>query len=279
MGRDRPASFRENSSSPCESVLNYYTMAEVTFRFYGELNDFLPPWRRGRSFAYAYNGPQSVKHLMESIGLPHPEVDLILAGGAPVGFDHQPREGERIAVYPAFSELALEGLPSLRPPLPEPIAFLADNHLGRMARYLRLLGFDTTYGADTPDDILAERAHDENRVLLMRDRGLLKRSLVLFGYCLRSTDSREQLFAVLRRYRLFDRLEPWARCLRCNGRLQPVEKAAVLHLLEPKTKLYYDTFRQCDACGRVYWEGSHVGELGRLVEEVREAGQKRAFSG
>lgn len=247
-------------------------MSEVTFRFYGDLSDFLPERWRGQSFAHVYTGPQSVKHLIESIGVPHPEVDLILANGTPVGFNLQPSDGERMAVYPAFHELRLDGLPALRPPLPDPIAFLADNHLGRLARALRLLGFDTTYGGDMPDDILAERAHDENRVLLTRDRGLLKRSLVVFGYCLRSTDSREQLFAVLRRYRLFDRVEPWTRCLRCNRRLRPVEKAAVLHLLEPKTKLYYDTFRQCDACGQVYWEGSHVGELGRLVAEVERLG-------
>ena len=246
-------------------------MAEVTFRFHGELNDFLPERWRGRAFVYAYNGPQSVKHLIESIGVPHPEVELILATDAPVGFDHQPREGERIAVYPAFHELPRDDQPSLRPPLPDPIAFLADNHLGRLARYLRLLGFDTVYAGNTPDDILAERSHDDNRVLLTRDRGLLKRSLVVFGYCLRSTNSREQLFAVLRRYRLFNKVEPWRRCLHCNGRLQPVAKEAVLHRLEPKTKLYYDTFRQCDACGQVYWEGSHVGELGRLVAEVAAA--------
>jgi len=244
-------------------------MARVTFRFYGELNDFLPGRWQGKAFAYPYNGPQSVKHLMESIGVPHPEVELILASGTPVGFDHQPRDGERIAVYPAFHELPLDGLPALRPPPPDPIAFLTDNHLGRLTRYLRLLGFDAVYGGDWADDILAEQSHDENRVLLTRDRGLLKRALVGFGYCLRSTDSREQLFAVLRRYRLFDRVEPWRRCLRCNGWLQPVEKTAVLHLLEPKTRLYYDTFRQCDTCGQVYWEGSHVGELARLVEEVK----------
>lgn len=242
--------------------------ARVTFRFYAELNDFLPPARRGLAFAYAFNGAQSVKHLIEALGVPHPEVDLILAADKPVGFDYLPGDGERIAVYPAFSGLDLAGLPALRPPLPDPIAFLADNHLGRLVRYLRLLGFDTAYGHDLDDDELAERSRDENRVLLTRDRGLLKRSIVQFGYCLRSMDSAEQLQAVLRRYRLFDAVAPWQRCLRCNGLLRPVEKAAVLHLLEPKTKLYYDTFQQCDTCGQVYWQGSHVVGLGRLVAEV-----------
>jgi uncharacterized protein with PIN domain len=243
-------------------------MAVVTFRFQGDLNDHLPRRWREVEFTYAYSGPQSVKHLIEAIGVPHPEVGLILFDGRPVGFDHQPAGGGRIEVLPL--DMA-DGDATLRPPLPEPIAFLTDNHLGRLTRYLRLLGLDTAYGGDAPDDLLAERAHDENRVLLTRDRGLLKRSLVIYGYCLRSTDSREQLVAVLRRYRLFNRLEPWRRCLRCNGLLRVVEKAAVLHLLEPKTKLYYDEFQQCEACGQVYWRGSHVGELERLVAEAESA--------
>lgn len=240
----------------------------VTFRFFGELNDFLPERRRGVAFGYAFNGAQTVKHLIEAVGVPHPEVEAILADGMPAGFDHQPRDGQRLAVYPLANDLAPGTYPPLRPPWPEPIAFLADNHLGRLARYLRLLGFDTAYDGELDDDELAERSRDENRVLLTRDRGLLKRSLVLFGYCLRTTDSRQQLMAVLGRFRLFDRLEPWRRCLRCNGRLQTVDKAAVLDRLEPKTRLYYDDFQQCAACGQVYWHGSHMDKLSALVSEV-----------
>lgn len=242
--------------------------ARVTFRFDAELNDFLPARWCGVAFAYGYKGAQSVKHLIEAIGVPHPEVDFILVDGRPVSFDYQPRDGEYITVYPASSDLAGNGLPALRPPPPDPIAFLADNHLGRLARYLRLLGFDTAYGGDQDDDVLAEQSRDENRVLLTRDRGLLKRSLVQFGYCLRSMDADEQLIAVLRRYRLFDRIEPWRRCLRCNGLLEPVDKTAVLDRLEPKTKLYYEEFQQCSTCGQVYWRGSHVGGLERLVAAV-----------
>lgn len=244
-------------------------MAEVTFLFYGELNDLLPRRWQDVEFAYAFNGPQSIKHLIEAAGVPHPEVAFILADGQPVGFDHQPVDGCHIAVYPEDSGIVVDGAPPLRPPLPEPIAFLTDNHLGRLTRFLRLLGFDTAYGGEAADDLLAERAHDENRVLLTRDRGLLKRSLVVFGTCLRSTDSREQLLAVLRRYRLFDHVEPWRRCLRCNGVLRPVDKADVLDRLEAKTKLYYDEFQQCAACGQVYWRGSHFGELERLVMEIQ----------
>lgn len=244
-------------------------MTGVTFRFYGDLNDFLPARRQQVDFVCDTNGPQSVKHLIEALGVPHPEVTLILNSGHPVSFNYQPQPGDRIAVYPQFSRIDLAESPPLRPPLPDPPAFLADNHLGKLVRLLRLLGFDTSYDYTLDDETLAERSHDENRVLLTRDRGLLKRSVVVWGYCLRSTDPQEQLPAVLRRYRLHDRIRPWTLCLRCNGALHPVEKAAVLERLEPKTKLYYEDFQQCDRCGQVYWQGSHFEDLARIVAAVK----------
>lgn len=253
-------------------------MPDIVFRLYGELNDFLPLPRRQAGFVYETTGPQSVKHLIESLGVPHPEVGLILVNGQPASFTYQPQPGDRIAVYPEFSVLDISDLPQLRPPHPDPPAFLADNHLGKLARRLRLLGFDTAYGHDLDDETLAERSRDENRVLLTRDRGLLKRNLVIWGYCLRSTDSQEQLFAVLRRFRLLDRLAPWTRCLRCNGRLHPVDKADIVDKLEPKTKLFYDTFRQCDQCAQVYWQGSHFAELAEIVEQVVQSGPETGFS-
>lgn len=243
-------------------------MDGIIFRFYGDLNDFLPPNRRQRAFECEMNGPQSVKHLVEALGVPHPEVALILNGDAAVDFSHQPRSGDRIAVYPEFHRIDLDGLPALRPPLPEPPAFLADNHLGKLVRLLRLLGFDTAYDHALDDEALAEKAHDENRILLTRDRGLLKRRLVIWGYCLRTTDPHDQLRAVLTRFRLQDLITPWTRCLRCNGFLQPVSKEAILDRLEPKTKRYYDDFRQCNRCGQVYWQGSHFESLERVVRQV-----------
>jgi uncharacterized protein with PIN domain len=240
-------------------------MAEVVFQFFGELDELLPAGRSGRvGFAHSFSGPQTVKHLIEALGVPHTEVGLIQVDDRPVSFAYRPADGDRIAVYPD----AAPPQPSLRPPWPDPPAFLADNHLGRLARYLRLLGFDTAYDGSLDDEALAEKAEDEQRILLTRDRGLLKRRLVTFGYCLRTTDPREQLVAVLRRFRLFDRVEPWRRCLRCNGLLRPVEKAAILDRLEPKTKIYYDTFQQCEACEQVYWRGSHFEDLAELVKEV-----------
>jgi hypothetical protein len=247
----------------------------AVIRFYAGLNAFLPPARRQVGFPFPTDATTTVKHAIEALGVPHTDVGLILANGESVDFAYRPRSGDRVSVYPAFESLDVEPLQRLRPRLERPPAFLADNHLGRLVRYLRLLGVDVVYGNALDDQLLAQLAHDDGRILLTRDRGLLKRKLVTHGYCVRSHDSREQLFEVLRRYALFDELAPWTRCLRCNGKLKPVEKANVLDRLEPKTKLYFDDFHQCDTCAQVYWQGSHVGELAAIVTEAEQWRQSR----
>lgn len=245
-------------------------MTHATFRFYADLNDFLPPRSRQRPFPHSiYNGDQSVKHLIEAIGPPHTEVELILANGRAVNFNYLVQAGDRISVYPAFATIDVSSLCQLRPSAPHPARFILDNHLGRLARSLRLLGFDALYLNDKADDAeLAAIAAAEDRILLTRDRGLLKRGDVVWGYCLRTRDSRAQVTAVLHRFQLHDEITPWSRCLRCNGLLQPVAKADVLYLLEPKTKRYFDEFRQCQNCEQVYWQGSHVERLRPFVESV-----------
>ncbi|MCB9422787.1 MAG: Mut7-C ubiquitin/RNAse domain-containing protein [Ardenticatenaceae bacterium] len=241
-------------------------MNTTYFRFYAELNDFVPPEKRQRTVVYPFDGPVSVKHMIEAAGIPHTEVELILANGESVGFDYLVQDGDRISVYPAFATIDVSPVTQLRPSLPTPHRFILDNHLGRLARYMRLLGFDTLYFNDKADDPeLAQIAYDENRILLTRDRGLLKRSLVTYGYCLRTKDSKAQLTAVLHRYQLHDQINPWTRCLRCNGRLHPVTKEAILHRLEPKTKLYFNEFQICRDCGQIYWRGSHFGKLEALI--------------
>ena len=156
-----------------------HEMAEVVIHFYSELNDILPQQWQDVEFTYVYNGPQSVKHLIEAIGVPHPEVALILADGQPVGFDHQPADGSHIGVYPEGNGVVVDGAPPLRPPLPEPIAFLTDNHLGRLTRFQRLLGFDTAYGGTAADDLLAERAHLERLVAEVELRSMSNASYSL----------------------------------------------------------------------------------------------------
>ena len=201
--------------------------------------------------------------------MPHTEIDLLLCNGQPQTFAYLVQPGDRIAVYPPFHTLDIKSDPPLRPPLSHPLTFLLDNHLGRLARYLRLLGFDTLYFNNTYEDAqLAQMAHDRGCVLLSRDRGLLKRGQVVHGCCLHSKDPLEQLHAVLHRYQLSDQIKPWRRCLRCNGSLKPVPKEQILHLLEPKTKLHYHEFQHCVDCAQVYWKGSHYEKLASFVTTI-----------
>lgn len=248
-------------------------MSEVTFRFYAELNLFLPAEQRQRAVTTSLPGRTSVKHLIEALGVPHTEVALILAGGRPVTFAYIVQADDLISVYPPFRTLDVGALARLRPPWPEPLRFLLDVHLGRLATYLRLLGFDAEYENGFEDEALAELAARSGRVLLTRDRRLLMRKQITYGYCLHSRDPQRQLVAVLRRFDLFEQIDPWQRCLRCNGRLRPVRKEEVLDRLEPKTKKYYDDFHRCEACGQIYWKGSHYPRMKRFIERVRQNGR------
>lgn len=236
------------------------------FRFYADLNDFLPRELKQQVLGYAFVVSASVKDVIEALGVPHPEVELILANGRPVDFAYSVQAGDRLAVYPRFATLPVE-FAALRSPDPQPPRFVLDVHLGQLARYLRMLGFDTLYRNDYADEVLAEISSGEQRILLTRDRGLLKRGIVTYGYCLRTTKPRQQLLEVWHRYKLAKISEPFKRCIRCNGLLQPVDKASVLAHLPPRTQHYYDEFHRCQACGQVYWPGTHYSKMKDFIEK------------
>jgi len=245
-------------------------MKRARFRFYAELNDFLPPDRRQVAFTHSFKGRVSVKDMIESLGAPHTEVDLILVNGDSVGFSYLVQDGDRLSIYPVFEAVDITPLVRLRPkPLREP-RFVLDTHLGRLASYLRMLGFDTLYRNDFPDPELARISSDEGRILLTRDRGLLKRAVVTHGYCVRETNPRAQIVEVLRRFDLFGAVTPFCRCMSCNGSLQPVSKQAIGNRLPPKTREYYDEFRVCGGCEQVYWKGSHYQRMREFIAWVLE---------
>lgn len=245
--------------------------ASAEFRFYEELNDFLPPGRRRASFAYSVSGTRSVKDAIEAIGVPHTEIDLILVDGQSVGFDRVLRGGERVAVYPVFERLDIAPLQHLRPrPLREP-RFVLDTHLGKLARHLRMAGFDCLYRNDYRDSELITAALAEQRIILTRDKGLLKQRLVTHGYFVRQTGSEEQLCEVVRALQLGAGLRPFTRCRECNAELREVPKAQVLERLPEKVRGAYERFQLCPGCGRIYWEGTHYARLRRLMETAAPA--------
>jgi uncharacterized protein with PIN domain len=232
-------------------------MPTALFRFYEELNDFLPAQRRKRDIEQCFEPPVPVRHLIENLGVPHTEVELILINGRSVGLDEPLREGDRVSVYPMFESLDITPLLRLRQrPLREP-RFLADAHLGKLAHYLRLVGFDTLFFNDAGDARLAALVARDNRVLLSRDRALLMYRNVQHGCYIRSVEPRKQLLQVLRRLDLARSLRPFTRCMECNGLLQRVAKTQIESDLPIGVARHYNAFWRCVGCGRFYWQGHH----------------------
>ncbi len=243
-------------------------MKRATIRFYAELNDFLPEPERARTQEVRFHVEPSVKDVIESFGVPHTEVDLVLINGRSVDFSERVREGDRIAVYPMFESIDIRPVLKVRPePLRDP-RFVLDVHLGRLTAYLRMLGFDAVRPPGAADQELAGISSRERRVLLTRDRGLLKRSEVTHGYWLRETAPRRQLAEVVRRFDLAGLIRPFTRCLRCNVELEPADSEAVGQRVPERVRERHNEFRMCPACGSVYWKGSHYQRMSRLIEEA-----------
>jgi uncharacterized protein with PIN domain len=229
---------------------------EAEFTFEGDLAWFLPWKLRKKTVHLTFEDHQSAKHLIESLGIPHVEVGVMRANDQEVSFSYRPKDHDRLHVIPAPLGCPMEP------------RFLLDNHLGRLAASLRMLGFDCLYQNDFEDAQMARLLESDVRILLTRDRQLLMRKAVKYGYCLRSLKTSEQLEEVVRRFQLIPLACPFTRCLRCNGTLEAVEKADVLDQLEPKTRRYYNEFARCTVCGKVYWRGSHWERMQGVIEKL-----------
>lgn len=239
----------------------------VRLHVYGDLDFFLPSRTRDGRVERHLSEKTSVKDVIESCGIPHPEVDLILVDGKAVDFTYAVTSDAEMDLYPPgiqsshFKEKRLQAH-TIR-------AFVADGHLGKLVRDLRLLGIDIAYDPAAEDRQLVEIASRSNRALLTRDRRLLMHAAVQHGYYLRSQNPLEQTIEVLRRFDLGPTLSPFSRCLRCNALLEPAEKEKIIGQLEPLTKIHYDEFRRCTGCAQVYWSGSHFTELQKRLEQIR----------
>jgi uncharacterized protein with PIN domain len=252
-------------------------MGEATFRFHGDLDELLPAARRGAPVVHAFDGRPAVKDAIEALGVPHPEVDAILVDGRPVGFGHPLGDGAVIDVLPAGARPDIPAGARTGPPPQNEPRFALDGHLGRLARHLRMLGFDAWYRRDADDEELAVVSHAEDRILLTRDRALLRRGLVVRGRYVRSDRPTEQLRELVDRYALATTARPFTRCLRCGGRLEAVDRERVLDRLEPLTRRYFREFARCPGCDRVYWQGSHHARMSRVVEAA--IGRRAADAG
>ena len=242
-------------------------MTELSFRFYAQLNDFLPTRYRGARFRHVLHAPASVKDVIEALGVPHPEVDVVLVNGEAVDFTHRLQGREAVAVYPAFRSIDVGGLRRTGSDPPSPARFVLDVHLRKLASLLRLAGVDSLLLTD--DAEVANVSATDGRVALTRDIGLLKRSVVRHGYWVRHTDPERQFAEILERYDLAGRLAPFTRCMRCNTPLVPVDVDAVADRLLPDTRACFREFHRCPGCDRIYWRGSHYDRLVRVLERAR----------
>jgi len=243
-------------------------MVTATFRFYAELNDFLAPPRRYRAFSAPCARAATTKHMIEALGVPHTEVELILVNGESVGFDRLIADGDRIAVYPKFECFDVTPLLRVRErPLREP-RFVADAHLGGLARLLRMAGFDTLYDNNFDDAEIVALAARDGRIVLTRDRELLKRREVTHGCFVHALKPEKQVREVFARLDLARGARPFRLCLECNAPLRPVDKALVADRLPPSVRERQQRFTTCDACGGVFWEGSHWQRMSALLDEL-----------
>lgn len=240
----------------------------ATFRFYAELNDFLAPERRQREFACRCARAATTKHMIEALGVPHTEVELVLVNGVSVGFDRLLEEGDRVAVYPKCETLDVTPLLCVRErPLRE-TRFVADAHLGGLARLLRMAGFDTLYDNHFHDSRIAAVAAAEQRIVLTRDRELLKRREITHGCYVHALKSAEQLREIFERLDLARSARPFTLCLHCNAPLHAIAKALALPRVPPAVRERYQRFSICDICQRVYWEGTHWQRMRALLDQV-----------
>jgi len=244
----------------------------VEIRFYEELNDFLPPAQRKVAFQHPFKQQGSVKDLVESLGVPHTEIDLILVNGQSVNFDYLIQDGDRISVYPVFEALDISPVNHLRPEPLRDIRFVLDTHLGRLAAYLRMFGFDTLYSNQFDDPTLAGISSNEHRILLTRDRQLLMRKLITHGYFVREIHPKRQLLEVFVRLDLFRSQRPFTRCIHCNGIIRPVAKQKIEAHLLPHTKAWRNEFWQCENCRKIYWQGTHYQRMRQLIASINRNG-------
>jgi uncharacterized protein with PIN domain len=223
--------------------------------------------------------PGSVKDLIEGCGVPHTEVELIVVDGRSVGFDYRVHDGDRIGVYPVFESFDVAPLVRLRPEPLRDTRFVADVHLGRLARFLRLLGFDTVWDGAATDPELVRISMEERRILLTRDVELLKHGSLTHGLFVRATDPERQVAEIVGRLHLADRIDPFTRCMVCNARLKTVDKGEIENRIPARTSAAVDDFVRCTGCGQVFWKGAHAAGLARIIDLAKDTGGPHPRSG
>lgn len=244
-------------------------MKTARIRFYEELNDFLPPQKRKQRYEINFAGTPSIKDVIESQGVPHTEIDLILVNGTSVRFNYKLKNEDDVSVYPIFESFDISSLQRLHAkPLRNP-KFVLDVHLGTLAKYMRMFGFDTKYQNDFLDKLIIEISLREKRTVLTRDLGILKQKKLTHGYYVRNTKPVKQIEEVIGRFDLKNVIKEFSRCVRCNTVLRPIEKEKVINEIPPKVRIAHSEFFYCTVCKKIYWKGTHCDKMKVLIEKMK----------
>jgi len=243
-------------------------MLKVTFRFYEELNDFLPKYRRKADFEAMFKGKRSIKDMIESFGVPHTEVDLILVDGKSVDFNYILQDKDRVSVYPVFEFLNITKVTHLRKIPLRRNKFIADINLGNIVKYMRALGFDLFYDSLLSTREIIEISKRENRIILTKDSKLLKFKDVSHGIYIHTGTTIEQIRRILNYLDIKDDIKPFSRCLQCNTLLDVVPKDKILDRIPPMTKEFCDKYVQCRSCDKIYWEGTHFINMKKVIKQI-----------
>lgn len=243
-------------------------MPKLTLRFYEELNDFLPKHRRKTDFEIQFKGKRSIKDLIESLGVPHTEVDLILVDGKSVGFNYIPQDNDRVSVYPVFELLNITGVTHLRKIPLRRSKFIADINLGDIVKYMRALGFDLYYDSSLSNRDIIEISKKENRIILTKNRKLLKFKDVSHGLFIRPGTTKEQIRRIINYLDIKDDIRPFSRCLQCNTLLRVVQKEKISNRIPPMTKASCDEYTHCPSCDKIYWKGTHFINMMGVLKQI-----------
>ncbi len=243
---------------------------QAKFRFYEELNDYLPETKKKTYFNYIFKGNPTIKEVIENIGIPPVEADLILVNGKSVSYDYYIQNGDAVSVYPVFESIDISSVSKLREKPLRDTKFILDVHLGKLAKYLRMFGFDTVYKNYYKDIGIIKIAEKQKRIILSRDKKILNNKLITHRYLIKSEYPKEQIKEVIFNFDLYKKIKPFTRCLLCNGLIKKVSKQSIIDKLEPKTRNSFDDFYQCAFCKKVYWKGSHYERMMNFIKSIEK---------
>jgi uncharacterized protein with PIN domain len=249
-------------------------MPQIQLRYYAELNDYLPPDQRYAAISRSIEVHQTIGEIIQDCGVPLDVIDVILLNGKSVDFSCEVSNGDLASIYPVFESFNVSTLSRIRSKPLRESRFVLDVHLGKLAYYLRMLGFDALYKNDFRDDELIRLSVAERRVLLSKDRELLADPQITRAHNVRAMHPRQQLIEVLQRFDLFDSVLPFHRCIRCNALLEPAPRGSVLSLLPPSVAQSFNEFQRCPLCNRVFWKGSHYTRMESFIKNIMNSEQE-----